>query len=117
MKHDFKEFVWCTSNDVIRNIRLRETKSYLISETGQKYKKGEYSDGAVAYKRCGDKWHTSSYYIHTVDSPWVAKCIEKRKRTRVVVEVRNALRELSTNVNTYAKAIEIAEKLGIKYGQ
>lgn len=114
MTHEYKEYVWCTSNGIIRNVMMRETKAYLITEGGDKYKKGSFYNGAVAMRRSGGGWNMSAYYIHALDCSTVVKYREEARKKNVIYMVKKTLDDMLKGIKTYEQAVEIGQKLGMK---
>ncbi|WNO24204.1 hypothetical protein Scuro_43 [Acinetobacter phage Scuro] len=114
MMQEYKEYVWCTSNGIIRNVMMRETKAYLIMEGGDKYKKGSFHNGAVAMRRGGGGWNMSAYYIHTLDCQTVAKYREESRQKNVIYTVKKTLDDTLKGIKTYEQAVEVGRKLGMK---
>lgn len=108
MTHEYKEYVWCTPDAIIRNIFARETNSFLITKDGVKYKKGEFRNGAIAYRT-----KSGFYYIHSLDCPTVAKYREESRKKNAIYTVKKKLDEMLKGVKTYEQAVEIGRKLGL----
>lgn len=105
---------YIVSGDHVKKKELRETpKFYIDDSTGEKFKKIDNADYLAHYRYNGGRWHSSHYYVYSLDHEKPNEIIEKNKRSVFAYKVKKAVEDKINNAKTYSDFVEINNALNL----